>query len=1072
MQSLPKILLSAICLLSFPSTSPHIKALKIGVITEKPNKELGHIDIFASMQEILASLNEIYKINNTELIFSEINSGSKRYGAFQAVHDLLSDNFNKTSKEYEIDAVVGPVTSVQTYFSYIMIDSIAQGAEDFERQNDGLDDHDGLLKDARPYLKGDKYLPLISPTATDTELSNMKYYINLWKISPPDKFMALTISKLLDYLEIEQIVVLASKNDHGQHFMTEIDILENDEKSYWEVGQHFFIYDEVSENNSIEDISFSINETLLQIQEEGYRVILLILDQSSTNMVLKQAEKMSMTEKGYLYILIDSGTSNLLPDDRDMLKKISKRIIGIIPDPECAREFYRKRKRRRRDLFDDDEFFNQKEINDNNVWSDNIDSDLNSIRNLRSHLNDGPIVKKFAEALIILYQCSKYEDKCAKDPSKTLPDRFMYECLRNTKYFQDDQYSKFIGYSIQTFKNNNWFTHANYREVDRNIQILNDFPNEVYETSENSRVIDHENKVYQIGVVCDPPFIICERDMSRVSGFAIDIIEMIQKELKFQYKTQIFNTYGQRNSSTNEWSGLIKGLATKDIDQKIDIALAPAISIDRIEVAEFSEIISESPIGYITMKSHIEKISSRMKEKKSKNDKEKSEKFDYTAFLKPLSNDLWGYILLSAICVACVTSLLDKLSPYGYHGSYFQSSQPETLYKMRSGVLTQDNIDTKILEQDLETAKRTFNLNNAIFWSFSSLFWQSPDKVPRCYSSRIMGCAWAGASVIFICSYTANLIAFVAAENTSQLRNLEKFQKIYNRDDSVDGSFLLDDLSNDDFDFTTISNSQIEAILDKVIDPNIAPFWEKAQEARVEKAKSRESVLSSDGDDHFDDEQDNIDIDVTDNNNRENLQSELEIDKNSDLISDEQYSNLNPSGNMDAIDGIGNLDWSKLNSFIDKLPLDYIKSAIHITNQPTKVNSVKEGILRALQKSQVFFWESTSLRYQISQFKILNTESCKMASEARVLNLDSPGLIKRAIAFRKHSPLKETFNEVLENIIDSVEFKATTDKWLKVVFAIDEDRCDDDRVSRNSNGRIGFGFWEVFEFAKSKHAFD
>ena len=50
------------------------------------------------------------------------------------------------------------------------------------------------------------------------------------------------------------------------------------------------------------------------------------------------------------------------------------------------------------------------------------------------------------------------------------------------------------------------------------------------------------------------------------------------------------------------------------------------------------------------------------------------EQYDPWSFLTPLSNRLWAVILVSAVLVALVISLLDKLSPYGHYGWYSQNT--------------------------------------------------------------------------------------------------------------------------------------------------------------------------------------------------------------------------------------------------------------------------------------------------------------------------------------------------------------------------------------------------------------
>lgn len=196
--------------------------------------------------------------------------------------------------------------------------------------------------------------------------------------------------------------------------------------------------------------------------------------------------------------------------------------------------------------------------------------------------------------------------------------------------------------------------------------------------------------------------------------------------------------------------------------------------------------------------------------------------------------------------MAVICSIFDFLSPYGNFGGYFQSDQPEEFVKCQEGILTRDNVDTKILEQDLIDAQRSFNLNNALFWAFSSLFWQSPDQVPKCFSARVVACCWAAASVIFICCYTANLITFVSQDHKEVTDVDRLFNKIYLKDSNVDGAFLLPELyQNLEPRLFTMRQSLIENMLENTIDPNILNTWTESKNRQLELSRQASSQRSN-----------------------------------------------------------------------------------------------------------------------------------------------------------------------------------------------------------------------------------
>lgn len=57
-----------------------------------------------------------------------------------------------------------------------------------------------------------------------------------------------------------------------------------------------------------------------------------------------------------------------------------------------------------------------------------------------------------------------------------------------------------------------------------------------------------------------------------------------------------------------------------------------------------------------------------------------------------------------------------------------------------------------------------FGISNALFFSFASFMRQSINLVPKSMSGRVAATSWWYFSLIFVSSYTANLVAFVTVE--------------------------------------------------------------------------------------------------------------------------------------------------------------------------------------------------------------------------------------------------------------------------------------------------------------------
>ena len=95
-------------------------------------------------------------------------------------------------------------------------------------------------------------------------------------------------------------------------------------------------------------------------------------------------------------------------------------------------------------------------------------------------------------------------------------------------------------YSLRFLDNgDSWGTYAEWTEerglvIKTALDELNTF---------SDRIVDHTNMVYKVGVVCDPPFVICGQQRSglllnndELSGFAMALLRKIQESLGFGYE--------------------------------------------------------------------------------------------------------------------------------------------------------------------------------------------------------------------------------------------------------------------------------------------------------------------------------------------------------------------------------------------------------------------------------------------------------------------------------------------------------------------------------------------------------
>lgn len=125
---------------------------------------------------------------------------------------------------------------------------------------------------------------------------------------------------------------------------------------------------------------------------------------------------------------------------------------------------------------------------------------------------------------------------------------------------------------------------------------------------------------------------------------------------------------------------------------------------------------------------------------------------DYYAFVDPFSGELWFAIGIALIIVVALMFSLDRVSPYGHHGEYYQRPTIPQLALLEKSAM-------KLELKEREHAADSMSLANAFYWAYTGLCWQSPECVPRSPSCRIIAIFWYMCGVIFITSYTANLVS-------------------------------------------------------------------------------------------------------------------------------------------------------------------------------------------------------------------------------------------------------------------------------------------------------------------------
>ncbi|CAH2103921.1 unnamed protein product [Euphydryas editha] len=240
------------------------------------------------------------------------------------------------------------------------------------------------------------------------------------------------------------------------------------------------------------------------------------------------------------------------------------------------------------------------------------------------------------------------------------------------------------------------------------------------------------NKTYIITTILQEPFMMMkpveygQRD-SQFHGFCKDLSDLIAARLGIKYELRVVRD-GKFGSEVSHhvWTGLVGEVYRKEAD----LAIAPlAITGEREKVIDFSE-------PYLSIETPI---------KHTKQPKQLSGTF---SFLRPLSKEIWLCVLFSFFAVSIVLFLVSRFSPHEW----------------RSVSITDTHLEQPISNTNEIILHNEFSIWNSFWFSLGSFMQQGSDVVPRSLSGRIVGTVWWFFALVLVCSYTANLAAYLIVE--------------------------------------------------------------------------------------------------------------------------------------------------------------------------------------------------------------------------------------------------------------------------------------------------------------------
>ncbi|CAF0723950.1 unnamed protein product [Adineta ricciae] len=287
-------------------------------------------------------------------------------------------------------------------------------------------------------------------------------------------------------------------------------------------------------------------------------------------------------------------------------------------------------------------------------------------------------------------------------------------------------------------------------------------------------------------------------DFHEVEGFCVDLAEKVCSILNITCKFRIVQDggFGSKNASSGIWNGMVGEIVAR----MADMAIAPlTISQVRMEAVDFSKPFMNLGISIMIRKPDAQKPG-------------------VFSFMHPVSMEVWLCFSLAYVAVSVVLFLTSRVVNSSWRRrivrkpSYRTYTYPKSVsdkhkteielnrqkrdsvdsrrsselaippppppvkpsvrrrhrYRPRQQTGTTDNDKKQQHKSNEKGFKQTdvhlFGISNALFFSFASFMRQSINLVPKSFSGRIAATSWWCFSLIFISSYTANLVAFLTVE--------------------------------------------------------------------------------------------------------------------------------------------------------------------------------------------------------------------------------------------------------------------------------------------------------------------
>ncbi|XP_078667092.1 glutamate receptor ionotropic, kainate 1-like isoform X1 [Branchiostoma floridae x Branchiostoma belcheri] len=569
------------------------------------------------------------------------------------------------------------------------------------------------------------HIPHIAPIATDPTLANREFFPYLLRMSAPDSVQSRALVDLVTHFGWTHMAILTSSDDYGIHGLVEFQAIAARKK--WDIVsvQQFQTGNDISIVNATSQLKYIVGT--------GVRVVILNCLAHHGVRVLQQAEHLGMTRSGWAWVVTDGVTTK---NTKYLTSPVPSYLQGIIgTDPDIAQGSLLREVRQVWENADRSRFPHAGKYEVESNFGQFFDAVLAIAHALDNIFRDGHHIEEEKLECCEEKRPWKY-GKLVLDYLKQVEEDGVMRRLR----FSGHGHPNNPSYGIMNLLCSGWKKVGSWSEDTR---LIMHHPVRFMGGADSvvDYVSDLMNRTLKVVTIEEPPFIFySEKDEhgrprkgnDRFYGFCKDMLEHFSKHLGFKYEMYMVEdkNFGARDPVTGRWNGMVRDLVIK----KADVAAASfTISYEREQDIDFTKPYIDIGLTFV-LSNQIEKEDRPFK------------------FLDVFEPNLWLSILLSTLAVSFFISLVNKLSPSGYHGHFVQEEEPELLAEEE---------DPEEIQEKKEEMITMMSLGNALFFAVASLLQQGGDVYPRSAPGRITASLWWLVTVIIVATYTANLAAFL-----------------------------------------------------------------------------------------------------------------------------------------------------------------------------------------------------------------------------------------------------------------------------------------------------------------------